>query len=67
MKRLEADHAALKQLLRPKRDFQKITSAKNTLKGIETHRGIRKGHFADNEPGILNEVAFIANLLEAAA
>ena len=65
--RIEADHAALKQLLRPKRDFRKMTSAKNTLKGIETHRGIRKGHFANNEPGVLNEVVFVANLFAAAA
>ncbi|MEL6542957.1 MAG: DDE-type integrase/transposase/recombinase, partial [Pseudomonadota bacterium] len=55
--RIEADHAALKHLLRPKRDFRKMTSAKNTLKGIETHRAIKKGHFANNQPGVLNEVA----------
>ena len=65
--RIEADLAALKQLLRPKRDFQKMTSAKNNLKGIETHRAIRKSHFANNEPGVLDEVVFVANLFEAAA
>lgn len=65
--RIEADHAALKQLLRPKRSFRKFTAAKNTLKGIETHRAIKKGHLANNEPGILNEIAFVANLFDAAA
>nr|WP_239480012.1 transposase [Actibacterium sp. 188UL27-1] len=65
--RIEAAHTALKQLLRPKRDFRKMTSAKNTLKGIETHRAIKKGHFANNEPGVLTEVAFVANLFKATA
>nr|WP_254684983.1 IS6 family transposase [Tateyamaria omphalii] len=65
--RIEGDHGALKQLLKPKRGFRKLTSAKNTLKGIETHRSIKKGHFANNEPGVLNEVAFVAALFEKAA
>ncbi|PIE12400.1 MAG: hypothetical protein CSA70_09615 [Rhodobacterales bacterium] len=65
--RIEADHAALKQLLRPKRSFRKRTAAKNTLKGIETHRAIKKGHFAANEPGIQNEIAFVADLFKTAA
>lgn len=64
--RIEADHAALKQLLRPKRSFRKLTSAKNTLKGIETHCAIKKGHFANNETGVLNEIAFVADLFEPA-
>jgi len=48
--RIEADHAALKQLLKPKRSFRTLTAAKSTLKGIETYRAIKKGHFANNEP-----------------
>ena len=62
--RIEADHAALKQVLRPKRSFRKLTAAKNTLKGIETHRAIKKGHFANNETGVLNEISFVANLFK---
>lgn len=65
--RIEADHAALKQLLLPERSFRKLSSAKNTLKGIETHRAIKKSHFANNEPGVLNEITFVADLFEAAA
>ena len=43
--RVEGDHGALKQLLRPKRGFHNLTAAKNTLKGIETFRSIKKGLF----------------------
>lgn len=65
--RIEGDQGALKQLLRPKRGFRQLTAAKNTLKGIETHCAIKKGHFANNEPGVLNEVAFVAKLFTKAA
>jgi len=65
--RIEGDHGALKQILRPKRGFRKLTAAKNTLKGIETHRAIKKGHFANNEPGVLNEIAFVNGLFKEAA
>ena len=33
----------------------------------ETHRAIKKGHVVNNEPGVLNEIAFVANLFNAAA
>jgi IS6 family transposase len=65
--RIEGDHGALKQWLRPKRGFRRLSAAKNTLKGIETHRAIKKGHFADNQPGVLNEIAFVASLFQDAA
>ena len=65
--RIEGDHGALKQLLKPKRGFRSLTAAKNTLKGIETHRAIKKGHFANNELGVLNEVRFVADLFNSAA
>jgi len=65
--RIEGDHGALKQLLRPKRGFRQLTAAKNTLKGIEAHRAIKKGHFTNNEPRVLNESAFVAGLFENAA
>jgi len=65
--RTEGDHGALKQLLRPKRGFRSLTAAKNTLKGIETHRAIKKGHFERNKPGVLNEVTFVAGLFKNTA
>ncbi len=65
--RIEGDHGALKPLLKPKRGFRSLTSAKNTLKGIETLRAIKKGHFENNEPGVRNEIAFVADLFKRAA
>ena len=65
--RIEGDHGALKQLLRPKRGFRNLSAAKNTLKGIETLRAIKKGHFANNETGVLKEMGFVNNLVDEAA
>ncbi len=65
--RIEGDHGDLKQLHRPKRGFRQLSAAKNTLKGIETHRAIKKGRFANKELGVLNEVAFVAGLFHDAA
>ena len=64
---IEGDHGALKQLLRPKRGFRRMSAEKNTLKGIETHRAIKKGHFANYQPGVLNEIAFVPGLFQDAA
>ncbi|GLT12719.1 IS6 family transposase [Sulfitobacter porphyrae] len=41
--RIESDHAALKQRLRPMRGFRTLAGAKAALAGIETFRTIRKG------------------------
>lgn len=65
--RIESDHAALKQRLRPMRGFQTLAGAKAAIAGIETFRTIRKGHFEDCETGVVNEIAFIANLFPADA
>ncbi len=65
--RMEADHAALKQLLRPGRSFRKLSAAKNTLKGIETYRAIKKGPFANNAPGVSNDIASVESLFKKAA
>ena len=65
--RIEGDHGALKQLLRPKRGFRSLSAAKNTLKGIETLRAIKKGHFAKSETGVLKEMEFVKNLFDEAA
>jgi IS6 family transposase len=37
------------------------------LKGVETLRGIKKGHFANNETGVLKEMEFVNNLFDEAA
>jgi IS6 family transposase len=64
---IEVDHGALIQLLLPKRGFRSLSCAKNTLKGIETFRTIKKGHFANNPTGILNEIAFVSELFQNVA
>ncbi len=41
---IEADHGALKQVIRPTRGFQTMKSATATIKGFEIMRMIRPGH-----------------------
>src|SRR5918995_5648192 len=41
---LEADHGALKRVIRPTRGFQTMKTAAATLTGFETIRMIRRGH-----------------------
>lgn len=65
--RIESDHAALKQRLRPMRGFQTLAGAKAALAGIETFRTIRKGQFENCESGVANEIAFVAELFPKAA
>ena len=65
--RIESEHAALKQRLRPMWGFQTLAEAKSALAGIETFRTIGKGQFENCETGVNNEIAFIANLFPVAA
>lgn len=65
--RIESDHAALKRLLRPMRDFRDLASVKATLKGIETFRAIRKAEFDGTTKGVANEIVFTADLFQDAA
>lgn len=65
--RIESDHAALKQRLRPMRGFQTLAGAKAALAGIETFRTIRKGQFENCEIGGANEIDFVAKLFPKAA
>lgn len=44
-----------------------VYAAKSTLKGIETLRAIKKGHFANNETGVLKEMELVKNLFDEAA
>ena len=60
--RIEGDHAVLKHRLRAMRGLQGLSTAKATLKGIETFRAIRRADFHDCEPGVLNEIRFVRNL-----
>ena len=64
--RIEGDHAVLKHRLAPMRGLQSLSTAKATLKGIETFRAIRNGHFAGCERGVANEIAFVRSLFSDA-
>ena len=65
--RIESDHAAIKQRLRPKRGFQTIAGAKAALAGIKTFRTIPKGQFESCRTGVENEIDFVAKLFPEAA
>lgn len=47
--------------------FRTLAGAKAALAGIETFRIIRKGQFENCEPGMVNEIDFVAMLFQDAA
>ncbi|WP_245897910.1 transposase [Pseudoprimorskyibacter insulae] len=65
--RIESDHAALKQRLRPMRSFRTLAGAKAALAGIETFRTVRNGQFENCKVCVANEIIFVANLFPEAA
>ena len=64
---IEADHGALKQVIRPTRGFQTMKSAIATIKGFEIMRMIRRGHCLTCERGAKNEMRFVNSLFGIAA
>ena len=65
--RIEADHGALKRLIRPTRGFQLMKTAYTTIKGFEIMRMIRRRHCTLIEPGVTGEVRFVNKLFDLAA
>ena len=65
--RIEADHGALKRLIRPTRGFQSMKTAYATIKGFEIMRMIRHRHCILIEPGGTGEVRFVNKLFDLAA
>jgi transposase-like protein len=59
---IEADHGALKRVIRPTRGFQKMKTASATSKGFEVMRMIRRGHCTLREPGATGEARFVNRL-----
>ena len=59
---VEADHGALKQVIRPARGFQTARTAHATIKGFDIMRMIRRGHCVFREPGAAGEVWFVNKL-----
>jgi transposase-like protein len=64
---LEADHGALKRVIRPTRGFQTMKTAVATLKGFEIMRMIRRGHCIQRERLVTGEVRLINQLFGLAA
>jgi transposase-like protein len=59
---IEADHGALKRVIRPTRGFQRMKTAYATIKGSEVMRMIRRGHCMLTEPGSTGEIRFVNQL-----
>jgi transposase, IS6 family len=64
---LEADHGALKRVIRPTRGFQWIKTARATLKGFEVMRMIRRGHCVLARPGVIGEIRLVNQFFGLAA
>jgi transposase, IS6 family len=64
---LEADHGALKRVIRPTRGFQTMKTAAATLTGFEIMRMIRRGHFLQRERRATGEIRLINQLFDLAA
>ena len=60
----EADHGAVKQLIRSARGFQTMKTASSTIKGFEVMRMIRRGHWIACKPHMKDEVSFINKLFD---
>jgi transposase, IS6 family len=64
---LEADHGALKRVIRPTRGFQTMKTATATLTGFEIMRMIRRGHCLQRERRVTGEIRLINQLFGLAA
>jgi transposase, IS6 family len=64
---IEADHGALKRIIRPTRGFQRMRTATATLKGFEVMRMIRRGHRILPQPGVTGEIRLVNQLFGLAA
>ena len=64
---IEADHGALKRVIKPTRGFQRMKTAIATIKGFEIMRIIRRGNCLTCKKGVRNEIRFVNQLLQVAA
>jgi transposase, IS6 family len=64
---IEADHGALKRVIRPTRGFQRMKTAYATIKGFEVMRMIRRGHCILRTKGTTGEIRFVNELFGLAA
>jgi transposase, IS6 family len=64
---LEADHGALKRVIRPTRGFQTMKTAAATLTGFEIMRMIRRGHCIQRKCRATGEIRLVNQLFGLAA
>jgi IS6 family transposase len=64
---IEADHGALKRVIRPTRGFQRMKTASATLRGFEVMRMIRRGHCMLPATGVTGEIRLVNQLFGLAA
>ena len=64
---IEADHGALKRVIRPTRGFQRIKTARATLKGFEVMRMICRGQCVLARHGAIGEIRLVNRLFGLAA
>jgi transposase-like protein len=64
---IEADHGALKRVIRPARGFQRMKTASATIGGFEVMRMIRRGHCFLSHPGVAGEIRLVSQLFGLAA
>jgi transposase-like protein len=64
---IEADHGALKRVIRPTRGFQTMNAAAATLTGFEIMRMIRRGHCIQRDRRATGEIRLVNQLFGLAA
>ena len=64
---IEADHGALKRVIRPTRGFQRMKTAFATIRGFEVMRMIRHDHCMLPVPGVTGEIRLVNQLFGLAA
>ena len=64
---LEADHDAIKRMIRPTRGFQRMKTASTTLKDFEVMRMIRRGHCMLPVPSVIDEIRLVNQVFGLAA
>ena len=64
---LEAEHGALKCVIRPTRGFQTLKTAAATLTGFEIMRMIRRGHCIQRERRTTDEICLLERLFDLTA
>jgi transposase-like protein len=64
---IEADHGALKRVIRPTRGFQTMKTASATLTGFEIMRMIRRGHYIQRDRRATGEIRLVNQLFGLAA